>query len=139
MCVIFSFSFSVRCQRPSICPVHNIECLTSPLSLSYNFMTFPSKIKVPTTLFTISGRILPSRYFRFSLKLQDASPQLGGVMKINQQYFHLNYTTNSAALELLRRIPGPQDIQIQLTMDMYSSDKHQLIGQAVSKLFLYVT
>ncbi|CAE1173162.1 FBLN1_2 [Acanthosepion pharaonis] len=130
---------SVRCQRPNICPLRDVECLTSPISLSYNFMTFPSKIKIPTTLFTISGRVIASRYFRFNLNLISAEPQAPGVLKITQQYFNLRITGSSAAVELRQEIPGPQDVELQLIMDMYNSDKHQLIGQAESKLFIYVT
>lgn len=102
-------------------------------------MTFPSKIKIPTTLFTISGRVIASRYFRFNLNLISAEPQASGVLKITQQYFNLRITGSSAAVELRQEIPGPQDVELQLIMDMYNSDKHQLIGQAESKLFIYVT
>lgn len=47
-------------------------------------------------------------------------------------------------VQLLREVPGPQDIELQLDMNIYSTEFGQnseeiYFGTAVARIFIYVT
>lgn len=51
---------------------------------------------------------------------------------------------NEAIIQLLREVPGPQDIELQLDMNIYSkefrnNDEEIFFGTAVARIFIYVT
>jgi len=51
---------------------------------------------------------------------------------------------NEAVIQLLTEIDGPQDIELQLDMNIYSrefrqNDEEVFFGTAVAKIFIFVT
>lgn len=51
---------------------------------------------------------------------------------------------NEAMIQLLREVPGPQDIELQLDMNIYSKEfgsnnEEIFFGTAVARIFIYVT
>ena len=141
-----SRSNNVKCQRQTfVCPQGDIDCLYAPLSYTTNFITFPSHIRVPADLFTMRGP--PSRYRRmeFDLKLVSARDAYTGETRASRSFFKLNsLRDNEAVVQLLREIEGPQDIELQLDMNIYSKEFREnseeiFFGTAVAKIFIYVT
>lgn len=132
--------FSVRCKRTSFtCQRGDVECLTAPISLSYNFLSFPSNIKIPTDLFAMSGPLTSQKQFAWDLKVIDARPLKSGVMAVNRGYFDLKVENSAQAVVSLNyRIQGPQDVELELTMQI-TDLRSRYTGTAVSKIFLYVT
>ncbi|KAL3852194.1 hypothetical protein ACJMK2_015867 [Sinanodonta woodiana] len=130
---------SVRCKRISFtCRQGDQECLTAPLSLSYNFLTFPTNVKIPTDLFSMSGPQTAEKNFDWILEVVSARPLQVGVQPVNRSFFELNSQISNAVVALRDRISGPQDIELKLTMeitDRYTGYK----GTAISSIFLYVT
>lgn len=135
----FSFRFSVRCKRLSFtCRQGDLECLNAPLSLSYNFLTFPSNVKIPTDLFSMAGPYASEKTFDWYLNVTSAVPRDTGVRPTRRQNFDLRVGRNNAVVALIDRVEGPQDIELMLTMeitDIYS----RYTGYAVSRIFLYIT
>ena len=138
----FSFSFSicsVRCKRLSFsCRQGDQECLNAPLSLSYNFLTFPSNVKIPTDLFSMSGPYASEKMFDWHVNITSATPRAANVRPAARQNFDLRIGKNNAVVALRDRLEGPQDIELMLTMeitDVYS----RYTGYALSKIYLYIT
>lgn len=138
--IIMILFFSVRCKRTSFtCQRGDVECLTAPISLSYNFLSFPSNIKIPTDLFAMSGPRTSQKQFTWDLKVIKAQPLKSGVMTVNRGYFDLKIKNSAQAVVSLNyRIPGPQDVELELTMQI-TDLRSGYTGTAVSKIFLYVT
>ena len=136
----------MRCQRRSfVCQHGDAECLYAPLSHSTNFMTFPSKIPVPANLFTMRGPISQFRRLDFELKLLSAVDPTTGDRRAGIDYFHvMKKQENVAVIQLLRQLPGPIDVKLQLDMNIYSKDfdsdgNEVFFGTAVAIINLYVT
>ena len=64
---------------------------------------------------------------------------------MGRDYFHvLKKQDNVAVIQLLRQVPGAQDIKLQLDMNIYSKDydaegNEVFFGTAVAIINLYVT
>lgn len=130
---------SVRCKRLSFtCRQGDVECLTAPLSLSYNFLTFPTNVKVPTDLFSMSGPYALEKTFDWYLNITNTYARQRDVRPVQRSDFDLRIGRNNAVVALINRIEGPQDIELMLTMqitDVYSG----YTGYAISRIYLYVT
>ena len=131
-----------RCKRKSLfCRDGDHACHQRPLSFSYNFLTFASKLPVPRTgridLFTMRGPLWSQTTVRFDLRLVEARAP-GGVARATDHYFQLRrLQSNQAVVSLVRSIEGPQEIELELTMDVYHGAT--FTGKAVAKLFVFVT
>ncbi|KAK0170128.1 hypothetical protein PV328_010728 [Microctonus aethiopoides] len=131
-----------RCTRTSrYCPSDDLACFRSPSHYSFNFITFVSLLPIPSSgqleLFTMKGTHLPGSIVRFSMALVDARAP-PGIPRATESYFALRRPSQSqAVLVLTRSIPGPQEIELDLSMEIY----HNTIfaGSAVAKLFIFVT
>ncbi|KAK2151436.1 hypothetical protein LSH36_363g02040 [Paralvinella palmiformis] len=137
---------NVKCQRQTfVCAQGDVDCLYAPLSYTTNFITFPSRIRVPADLFTMRGP--PSRYRRmeFDLKLVAARDPYTGETRASRSFFKLNkLRDNEAVVQLLRQVEGPQDVELQLDMNIYSKEFREnseeiFFGTAVAKIFVYIT
>jgi len=131
-----------RCKRISLeCHSWDTACLRKPVSYSYNFLTLPSKIKIPRTghldLFSMRGPLWPSASVQFDLELSNVKAPAGAPI-VDQSVFNLRRSShNQAVLALSDTIVGPQEIELLLNMDMYQNGVFS--GIAVVKIFIYVT
>lgn len=128
-----------RCQRKSlICPRDDQACLTAPLSYSHNFLSFPSKIRIPADLFTMRGPFSPIQRLQFDLKMLSAVDPRTGESRVVRDFFYLkHFRDNEAVVSLLREIEGPQDVELELEMKIFTNGQYS--GTAVAKIFLFVT
>ena len=111
-----------------------------------NFITFPSNIRIPADLFTMRGPLSPYRRLEFELKLNSAKDPKTDETRVSREMFHLRkVAAHEAVIQLLRKIEGPQDIELQLDMNIYSKEfsghqgKEVFFGTAVAKIKIYVT
>lgn len=75
---------------------------------------------------------------RFQLKLVSARPGARSVARVTDAYFQLRrLQSNQAVVSLVRSVEGPQEIELELTMDLYQGARFS--GKAVAKLFVFVT
>lgn len=131
-----------RCKRESlVCQHGDTDCLRAPLSFSYNYITFVSNLRIPASgqidLFTMRGPLWSTTTVQFTLELNSARAP-GGITPVTRDYFRLRRTAfNQAVISLARSIPGPQDIELELVMKLYSNGLYG--GQAVAKIFVFVS
>lgn len=60
------------------------------------------------------------------------------IEKADKDYFRMERLTyNEAVLSLVKILKGPQEVELQLTMELYHNG--QLKGSAVAKVFIVVT
>lgn len=108
------------------------------LSLSYNFLTFPSNVIVPAPLFSMSGAQDNTKIFTWALQVESARPSRVGVRQADPSYFSLEESVNMAVVSLTQRIDAPQDIAVKLSMNitnLYTGFE----GTAESRILVYVT
>lgn len=130
------------------CHSWDAECLRKPVSYSYNFLTLPSRIAIPARtghldLFSMRGPLWPSASVQFELEVSEVRAPADVVerqLRADRSAFSLRRSTalqNQAVLALTRSVVGPQEIELQLNMDMYQNGVFS--GMAVVKIFVYVT
>lgn len=90
------------------------------------------------------GPLSPYRRLEFALKVNSAVGS--GVTPVTRDYFNLkNVASNEVVIQLLQQIEGPQDIELQLDMNIYSKEfrrhnnKEVFFGTAVAKIKVFVT
>ncbi|XP_045518801.1 fibulin-2-like [Pieris brassicae] len=130
-----------RCTKiQTYCPPSDWECAHQPSTYSYNFITFVSKLYIPETqvdLFTMRGPNWAYAKMRFQLRLVDVNAPPSVSQKADINSFLLTQTGNQAVMSLVRSLEGPQSIELELSMELYS--RGQFGGIAVAKLYIYVS
>lgn len=98
-------------------------------------------LPIPSTgqleLFTMRGTHQPESTIQFTMALVDvrAPP---GVARATESCFALKRPAPSqAVLVLTRMIPGPQEIELDLSMEIYHDST--FIGSAIAKIFIFVS
>lgn len=131
-----------RCKRATeYCNSRDLECMRQPSTYSFNFITFVSLLPLPPEnridLFTMRGPRWDTTSVTFNMEMLHARcPH--GVARADKNYFHMRRTRmNEAVVSLGRVIEGPQEVDLQLTMEIYHNGEYK--GSAVAKLFLYVS
>ncbi|XP_052752971.1 fibrillin-1-like [Galleria mellonella] len=132
-----------RCSRTEkICPPNDWKCMHQPLTYSYNYITFVSNLYIPASkvdLFTMRGPTkLPDAKIRFQLRLVEVNApptvkekaDINAFLLVQQSYYQV-------AVSLVRPLIGPQSIELELSMELYS--REQFEGIAVAKLFIHVS
>ena len=126
---------SIRCKRESTdCP----ECKRGLLGRSYNFLTFPSNVLVPAQLFSMTGARDRSKSYHWYLTLISARPLQSGIKPADISHFWLEKSYDQAIVNLIRRVDGPQDVELRLNMNI-TGFYTGLEGTAESYIFLYIT
>jgi fibulin 1/2 len=91
------------------------------------------------------GPLSPYRRLAFDLKLIRAADPHTGMQRVTRAHFNINQLRdNEAVIQLLQEVEGPQDIELQLDMNIYSrefqqNDEEVFFGTAVARIFIYVT
>lgn len=86
----------------------------------------------------MSGPPSVQKLFDWNLNVTSSYTGMAGVTPVSRRDFDLRIGRNNAVVSLLRKIEGPQDVELTLTMeikDIYSGYN----GYAISKIYLYVT
>jgi fibulin 1/2 len=141
---LFSHSSNIRCRRQRLCRADDIECLKLPISYSHNFITFPERIQVPANLFTMKGPASLRRHLDFELDLISAQDPYTGVQRVTRDFFYLNILKpHQAVVRLMRQIPAPQDIELELKMHIRpvraSTNNPYAYRTAIARISIFVT
>ncbi|GBP66182.1 EGF-containing fibulin-like extracellular matrix protein 1 [Eumeta japonica] len=130
-----------RCSRVDrICSVMDWECIHQPSTYSYNYITFVSKLYIPSArvdLFTMRGPTWRSAQIKFELRLVDVNAPPTVKEKADINAFSLTPSRNQAVVSLVRSLEGPQSVELELIMELYNGK--QFGGTAVAKIFIYVS
>jgi len=91
------------------------------------------------------GPLSPYRRLVFDLKVIKAHDPGTRETRVNRAFFNIHQVRdNEAVVQLLKEVEGPQDIELQLDMNIYSkefrqNDEEVFFGTAVARIFVYVT
>ncbi|KOB76252.1 Fibulin 1 [Operophtera brumata] len=130
-----------RCTKTErVCRPGDWECAHQPTTISYNFITFVSKLYVPDSnvkLFTMRGPAWPYTELTFTVRLVsiNAPPSVKDRADINA--FLLTQSGHEAVISLVRPLEGPQSIELELSMELHS--REQFGGIAIAKIFINVS
>lgn len=130
--------------NPSDSHNHNYNGTSNrdPLTISKSFISFESDISIATPqgyidLFTMRGPNWPGSVKHFDLQMKSARAP-GGVDPANRAYFLLRRPSQSSAvIALAKSIPGPQDVELELRMDVYHRGNYA--GSAVAQILIVVS
>ena len=109
--------------------------------MTFNYMALVSNMTIPPSgqldLFTMRGPIMSDFHTTFTLSLEDARAP-AHLTPATRGYFRLSQVSSSQAkVSLVRPLPGPQDVELRLTMEVYSGNF--FAGLNVARLFLFVS
>ncbi|XP_013200140.1 fibrillin-1 [Amyelois transitella] len=139
----YSLENKNRCTRTEKhCPHNDWDCSHQPHTYSYNYITFVSNLYIPESkvdLFTMRGPSkLPNAQMNFQLKLIDVIAPPSVKEKADINYFLLvKQNAYQVAVSLVQPLMGPQSIELELSMELYSREHFE--GIAVAKLFIHVS
>ncbi|KAH8406404.1 hypothetical protein KR222_000115, partial [Zaprionus bogoriensis] len=114
------------------------ECYTKPSAYTFNFITFVSKLLIPPDgrpIFTLRGPIWYDD-IDFDLKMV-RSHSASNIEKANESYFDTLKNNNQVNLILKKSLEGPQDIELDLSMTVFTNGMPR--GKSVAKIFLFVS
>ncbi|CAG4962203.1 unnamed protein product [Colias eurytheme] len=130
-----------RCTKiQTYCPPADWECAHQPSTYSYNFITFVSMLDIRDSkvdLFTMRGPNWPYAKMNFKLRLIDVNAPPSVAEKADINAFLLVQTGNQAVMSLTRGLVGPQSVELELSMELFS--RGQFGGIAVAKLYIHVS
>lgn len=142
-----------------LCDHNDIDCFRKPTSYSYNFISMVPNMTIPlqgTGLFNLQTSVW-SQEIDFDLTIINIhAPQ--HVQKVEDYYFRwissfqtelqkfiifitkysLNKSPQGATLLLMQPLDGPQDIELELRMDLYTQNRRPS-GSSVAKIFVLVS
>ncbi|XP_037732235.1 fibulin-1 isoform X1 [Drosophila subpulchrella] len=126
-----------RCrQNTNFC--EGEECYTQPSAYTYNFITFVSKLMIPPegrTIFTLRG---PLWYDNIDFDLKIVRIQAtSNVKRATSMHFDTLKNNNQVNVFLKKSLEGPQDIELELSMTVFTNGMPR--GKSVAKLFLFVS
>ncbi|XP_017758004.1 PREDICTED: fibrillin-3-like [Eufriesea mexicana] len=129
-----------RCVKLWPC-INDLTCYRQPAHYSYNFITLVSMLPIasnrPEELFKMKGYHRPGSMMQFNMAFLEARAP-PGVQRATESCFALKRPEPSeAVLVMTRSIAGPQEIELDLTMEVY----HNTIfaGSAVAKILIFVS
>jgi len=125
-----------RCRRTYPCAVDDQACMTAPWGISHTFFSFPSETRIPD-FFTQLGPDGANKRLQFDLHLLSAKDPETGESRVTRDFFYLELFYNKGVVTLQRQIQGPQDVELELEMKIFTNGRYS--SSAVAKIFLYFT
>ncbi|XP_043069428.1 fibulin-1 isoform X1 [Drosophila bipectinata] len=126
-----------RCRQSSI-TCEEEDCYSKPSAYTYNFITFVSKLIIAPegrVIFTLRG---PLWYDNIDFDLKIVRVQAPAIIeRANERNFEIIKNNNQANLMLKKSLEGPQDIEIELCMTVFTNGMPR--GKSIAKLFLFVS
>ncbi|XP_070074122.1 fibulin-1 isoform X3 [Drosophila takahashii] len=126
-----------RCrQNSNFC--EGEDCYTQPSAYTYNFITFVSKLIIAPegrTIFTLRG---PLWYDNIDFDLKIIRIQATNhIERATDKNFDTLKNNNQVNVLLKKSLEGPQDIELELSMTVFTNGMPR--GKSVAKLFLFVS
>ncbi|XP_023305279.2 uncharacterized protein LOC111687097 [Lucilia cuprina] len=114
------------------------DCFNKPSAYTYNFITFVSKMMVPPEgriFFSLKG---PAWYddIEFDMKIVKIQAA-ANIEKATNNHFGTTKDHHEVHLSLKRSLEGPQEIEIDLTMTVFTRGLPR--GKSVAKVFIIVS
>ena len=120
------------------------ECLRRPVSISFNFISLVSELRIGISdtigidLFTMQSARIYSLTTKFNLQVTSVRAAKDVREEVTRNFFHLKTPQpHRAVVSLVKSIQGPQDVILELRMDMYHLGRFQ--ASAVANVYVFVT
>ncbi|XP_039970142.1 fibulin-2 isoform X1 [Bactrocera tryoni] len=114
------------------------ECYSKPSAYTYNFITLVSKLMIPPEgriVFTLRGPIWYDD-IDFDLKIINIQAS-ANIEKASDNHFDTLKSKHEVHLQLTRSLEGPQDIELELGMTVFTNGMPR--GKSVAKIFILVS
>lgn len=107
-----------QCER-NPCPMHSRSCHLAPKTMSFHYLSLPSNLKTPATLFRMATATPPGRTGPDSLRF--------GIVGGNSRGFFVMQRSDrqTGELILVQPLRGPQEVSLDVDMSEYSERTFQ--------------
>ncbi|XP_017783633.1 PREDICTED: fibulin-1-like isoform X2 [Nicrophorus vespilloides] len=128
-----------RCKRNTDLCNYAGNCMSMPEQYSFHFITMSSNLPLTdgqTKFFQIKGPSFSSSSSTFNFKLQRVICP-SHVQPASIHHFRLTREPQKATISFLRPLDGPQEIELEIEMQLYRYGKYT--GNMISRIFIFVT
>ncbi|CAO2578866.1 Fbln7, partial [Lemmus lemmus] len=119
-----------QCER-SPCPMDNKPCRHLPKTVSFHYLSLPSKLKTPATLFRMATASVPGQPGPNSLRFGIVSGNSQGHFVVQRS------DRQTGELILVQTLRGPQTVEVDIDMSEYLDRSYQ--ASHVSKITIFVS
>lgn len=124
------FSFCSQCER-NPCPMESRSCHQAPKTISFHYLSLPSKLQTPAPLFRMATAAAPGRLGPDSLRFGIAGGNNRGHFVVQRSDRH------TGELLLVQSLQGPRTIHVDVDMAEYLDRVFQT--KHLSKITLFVS
>ncbi|XP_048865331.1 fibulin-7 isoform X1 [Brienomyrus brachyistius] len=103
-----------QCER-NPCPMESRSCHLAPKTVSFHYLSLPSQLQTPATLFRMATAALPGRSGPDSLRFG-----IGGAASAKGLFIMQRSDRQTGELILVQSLRGPQDIAVEVDMSEYA-------------------
>uniref|UniRef100_A0A3B4YIZ4 Fibulin 7 n=1 Tax=Seriola lalandi dorsalis TaxID=1841481 RepID=A0A3B4YIZ4_SERLL len=107
-----------QCER-NPCPMDSRSCHLAPKTVSFHYLSLPSKLQTPATLFRMATAAAPGRTGPDSLRFGIVGGNSRGIFVMQRS------DRQTGELILVQQLRGPQEISIDVDMSEYSDRTFQ--------------
>uniref|UniRef100_A0A8C7T7H8 Fibulin 7 n=1 Tax=Oncorhynchus mykiss TaxID=8022 RepID=A0A8C7T7H8_ONCMY len=119
-----------QCER-NPCPMESRSCHLAPKTVSFHYLSLPSNLQTPATLFRMATAAAPGRPGPDSLRFGIVGGNSRGMFVMQRS------DRQTGELILVQRLRGPQDISVDVDMSEYSDRTFQ--AKHVAKVHILVS
>nr|XP_023997769.1 fibulin-7-like [Salvelinus alpinus] len=119
-----------QCER-NPCPMESRSCHLAPKTVSFHYLSLPSNLQTPATLFRMATAAAPGRPGPDSLRFGIVGGNSRGMFVMQRS------DRQTGELILVQRLRGPQDISVDVDMSEYSDRTFQ--AKHVAKVHVLVS
>ncbi|XP_041911073.1 fibulin-7 [Arvicola amphibius] len=119
-----------QCER-SPCPMDNKPCRHLPKTITFHYLSLPSNLKTPATLFRMATASVPGQTGPNSLRF--------GIVGGNSRGHFIMQRSDrqTGELILIQKLKGPQTVQVDVDMSEYLDRSYQ--ASHTSKITIFVS
>ncbi|KAF5288361.1 hypothetical protein FQA39_LY15451 [Lamprigera yunnana] len=122
-----------RCKRASnVCDIRDTHCIRMPGQYSYHFITFVSNLPIPDEgkidFFQMKGPSWVSSSANFNMDIVNVRCPLH-IKQADSSYFRMKRDFHKVIVSLVSPIEGPQEIELQLQMELYECLQHKKFAE----------
>ncbi|CDQ92396.1 unnamed protein product [Oncorhynchus mykiss] len=119
-----------QCER-NPCPMESRSCHLAPKTVSFHYLSLPSNLQTPATLFRMATAAAPGRPGPDSLRFGIVGGNSRGMFVMQRS------DRQTGELILVQGLRGPQDISVDVDMSEYSERTFQ--AKHVAKVHVLVS
>uniref|UniRef100_A0A3Q2GFS5 Fibulin 7 n=1 Tax=Cyprinodon variegatus TaxID=28743 RepID=A0A3Q2GFS5_CYPVA len=119
-----------QCER-NPCPMNSRSCHLAPKTLSFHYLSLPSNLQTPATLFRMATAAAPGRTGPDSLRFGIAGGNSRGIFVMQRS------DRQTGELILVQQLRGPHEVSVDVEMSEYADRSFQ--AKHVAKVHILVS